>query len=263
MHLSCFNVLFITLAFVSVFADAAAPRKHLDLVQRETLPHWILGEVDNPSFFTDKDRKAFSKTLWNVRLGEKLPVGGKHNYAIYSLKGYGIRFKSNSLIMKVFNAVNNAAIGEAKALGAVGDLVASGIVKSLGSKPAIIMKKKPGQPLHTTNEYKAARETVREKMRDQTYRLMRKEVVNVAAKKYVLHDDNHPALSNVLVTMSGNNVKSVALVDYGPPQTYFLDKSVTKGDVCNFYGDCEKPTTKQYLWEKEFPYVPPAPGTST
>ncbi|KAJ3770827.1 hypothetical protein FB446DRAFT_705109 [Lentinula raphanica] len=133
--------------------------------------------------------------------------------------------------MKVFHAVDNAAIGEAKALGAVGDLVASGVVESLGFRPAIIMKKKAGQPLHLTDEYKAARETVREKMRDQTYKLMCQKAANVATKTYVLHDDNHPAHSNVLVTMNGKDVKAVEFVDYGPPRTYFLDRSVTKADV--------------------------------
>ncbi|KAJ3996607.1 hypothetical protein F5050DRAFT_1758248 [Lentinula boryana] len=230
--------------FISAYA---APPRNLDLDQRGDLPTWIQGEVDNPSFFTKKDQQAFSKQLWNVRLGERLPVGGQNNFAVYSLKGYGLRFKSNTLIMKVFNTVNNAAIGEAKALNAVGDLVASGTVKALDSKPAIIMKKKPGQPLHETQAYKAAREIVREKMRSQTYELMCNEISAVATKKYVLHDDNNPA--NILVTMDGNTVKSVAVVDYGPPQTYFVSKSVTKADVLEYCG--KHPSSKQYLWEQE------------
>ncbi|KAJ3740504.1 hypothetical protein DFH05DRAFT_1529104 [Lentinula detonsa] len=216
--------------FISAYA---APPRNLNLDQRGALqcPAWIQGEVDNPSFFIKKDKEAFSKQLRNVKLGERLPVGGQNNFAVYSLKGYGygLRFRSSNLIMKVFSGVNNAAIGEAKALDAVGDLVASGTVKALGSKPAIIMRKKPGQPLYETQAYKAAREIVREKMRNQTYGLMCNEISTVATKKYVLHDDNNPA--NILVTMDGNAVKSVALVDYGPPQTYFVSKSVTKADV--------------------------------
>ncbi|KAJ3799510.1 hypothetical protein GGU11DRAFT_776691 [Lentinula aff. detonsa] len=261
--------------FISAYA---APPRNLDLVQRGDLPAWIQGEVDNPSFFIKKDKEAFcesqylmlscsassnrisAKQLRNVKLGERLPVGGQNNFAVYSLKGYGygLRFRSSNLIMKVFNTVNNAAIGEAKALNAVGDLVASGTVKALGSKPAIIMRKKPGQPLYETQAYKAAREIVREKMRNQTYGLMCNEISTVATKTYVLHDDNNPA--NILVTMDGNAVKSVALVDYGPPQTYFVSKSVTKADVSKYCG-CEYPSSKRYVWEHEFPYVTPPPRT--
>lgn len=132
-------------------------------------------------------RQSSAKKLWGVKLGAKLQVTGSHNFAIYSLTGYGLRFKSSSLIMKVFNAVDNAAIGEAKALRAVGDLVASGTVSALGSKPAIIMKKKAGQPLQETEAYKNAREVVREMMRNQTFTLMCDKMAIVATKKYVLH----------------------------------------------------------------------------
>ncbi|KAJ4487805.1 hypothetical protein J3R30DRAFT_851527 [Lentinula aciculospora] len=207
---------------------------------------WIQGTVDNDSFFTTKDKQAYSKQLRGVRLGQKLSVGGGNNFAIYQLTGYGygLRFRSSNLIMKVLKDVNNAAIGEAKALRAVGDFVASGTVKALDSRPAIIMKKKPGLPLHETNLYKNAREQQRETMRSKTFQLMCDKIVTVATKKYVLHNDNHPA--NVLVTMNNatKSVQSVELVDYGAPSTYFISKSVT---------------ADEYLWDHGFPYVAPAP----
>ncbi|KAJ4493382.1 hypothetical protein C8R41DRAFT_330234 [Lentinula lateritia] len=228
MRIFCPTIVLI-LSILSICAHAAPVNQNLD--SRENLPAWIQGEVDNPAFFTKKDRQAYAKKLWGVKLGAKLQVTGSHNFAIYSLTGYGLRFKSSSLIMKVFNAVDNAAIGEAKALRAVGDLVASGTVSALGSKPAIIMKKKAGQPLQETEAYKNAREVVREMMRNQTFTLMCDKMAIVATKKYVLHGDNHPSHSNTLVTLDKNTVKSVELVDYGPPKTYFLTKSVTKAEV--------------------------------
>ncbi|KAJ3929815.1 MAG: hypothetical protein NXY57DRAFT_1015071 [Lentinula lateritia] len=253
MRIFCPTIVLI-LSILSICAHAAPVNQNLD--SRENLPAWIQGEVDNPAFFTKKDRQAYAKKLWGVKLGAKLQVTGSHNFAIYSLTGYGLRFKSSSLIMKVFNAVDNAAIGEAKALRAVGDLVASGTVSALGSKPAIIMKKKAGQPLQETEAYKNAREVVREMMRNQTFTLMCDKMAIVATKKYVLHGDNHPSHSNTLVTLDKNTVKSVELVDYGPPKTYFLTKSVTKAEVCVYCG-CEYPSTKRHLWEQEFPYVSP------
>ncbi|KAJ3891319.1 hypothetical protein GG344DRAFT_77003 [Lentinula edodes] len=246
MRIFCPTIVLI-LSILSICTHAAPVNQNLD--SRENLPAWIQGEVDDPSFLTKKDRQAYAKKLWGVKLGAKLQVTGSHNFAIYSLTGYGLRFKSSSLIMKVFNAVDNAAIGEAKALRAVGDLVASGTVSALGSKPAIIMKKKAGQPLHETEAYKNAREVVRETMRNQTYTLMCEQVAFVATK-----NDNHS--SNILVILDKNTVKSVELVDYGPSATYFLTKSVTKAEVCLYCG-CEYPSTKRHLWEQEFPYVSP------
>ncbi|KAF8823761.1 hypothetical protein HHX47_DHR9000129 [Lentinula edodes] len=222
MRIFCPTIVLI-LSILSICTHAAPVNQNLD--SRENLPAWIQGEVDNPAFFTKKDRQAYAKKLWGVKLGAKLQVAGSHNFAIYSLTGYGLRFKSSSLIMKVFNAVDNAAIGEAKALRAVGDLVASGTVSALGSKPAIIMKRKAGQPLQETEAYKNAREIL-------------------------------PRSMFCTVTLDKNTVKSVELVDYGPPKTYFLTKSVTKAEVCVYCG-CEYPSTKRHLWEQEFPYVSP------
>lgn len=88
--------------------------------------------------------------------------------------------------MKVLYFANDAAYGEVKALKAVGDLVDSGMIQhsKLGSKPGpfpvIIMKKKPGEVLYRHAAYMAAKRSMRESMRNETFSFMCDKVAEVA-----------------------------------------------------------------------------------
>lgn len=88
------------------------------------------------------------------------------------------------------------AFGEVKALKDVGDYVAAGLftdpVFGFENAPAIIMKKKPGQVLSTTNAFKAA-VTARDidsqtQLKRETLELMCAKVAKLAYYKGVLHE---------------------------------------------------------------------------
>ncbi|KAJ3709411.1 hypothetical protein C8R42DRAFT_730120 [Lentinula raphanica] len=176
---------------------------------------WIEASINSDAFLNDpKDKELFSTMLTGVRAGHP----------------------GNSLIMKVMKSIDKATLGEAKALHEIGDLVASGMLEdrlvSRHPVPVIIMLRKPGDVLSTTKEYKDANVAIKEQMRAQSNKLKCEKVALIAVSKHILHLDNHEA--NSLVTLTGNTVSSVELIDFGVPDTYLVSKDVKEPEVLNF-----------------------------
>ncbi|KAE9404957.1 hypothetical protein BT96DRAFT_972785 [Gymnopus androsaceus JB14] len=230
---------------LTLTAYAAPPPlslSNLELREELGMP-WIDVKFDNPQILEGKDKKTFSKKLSGITIDEKLPVEPHNSYGLYTLKGrYKFRTASK-YIMKIMLPIDNdakaaEAFGEVKALKIVGDLVDSGLFTDLArgfeNAPVIIMKKKSGEVLSTTTAFKAAVAgkdvALQTQMKSEALKLMCAEVARIAYKKKVLHDDNHE--NNVLVTLRGNTVISVELVDWGPQGTYQINKKlVTQAEI--------------------------------
>ncbi|KAJ4486212.1 hypothetical protein J3R30DRAFT_1470421 [Lentinula aciculospora] len=200
---------------------------------------WIEASIDSDVFLNEpKDKEAFSSTLAGVELGQRLTPRGKYNAGLYLLRGTYKGHPGSTLILKIMKSTNKAALGEAKALHKVGDLVASGMLSdklvSRQPVPVIIMLKKPGDVLSATRTYKDANVAVKEQMRKQANMLKCKKVASLATSKQILHLDNHEA--NGLVTLSRNTVASVELIDFGVPDTYLVSQNVKEADVAENEG---------------------------
>ncbi|KAJ3824602.1 hypothetical protein F5880DRAFT_359458 [Lentinula raphanica] len=198
---------------------------------------WIEASINSDAFLNDpKDKELFSTTLTGVRAGQRLNPQGKYNAGLYLLREAYKGHPGNSLIMKVMKSIDKATLGEAKALHEIGDLVASGMLEdrlvSRHPVPVIIMLRKPGDVLSTTKEYKDANVAIKEQMRAQSNKLKCEKVALIAVSKHILHLDNHEA--NSLVTLTGNTVSSVELIDFGVPDTYLVSKDVKEPEVLNF-----------------------------
>ncbi|KAJ3750307.1 hypothetical protein DFH05DRAFT_65470 [Lentinula detonsa] len=198
---------------------------------------WIEASISSDVFLNDpKDKELFSTTLTGVKLGQRLTPRGKYNAGLYLLSGTYKGHPGSSLVLKIMKSTDNAALGEAKALREIGDLVASGMLSdklvSRQPVPVIIMLKKPGDVLSTTKAYKEANVAIKEQMRTQTNKLKCEKVASLAVTKHILHLDNHEG--NGLVTLSGTTVASLELIDFGVPDTFLVGKSVKEVDVLNF-----------------------------
>ncbi|KAJ4489310.1 hypothetical protein C8J55DRAFT_592547 [Lentinula edodes] len=218
------------LLLVTYAAPLLVPRGLLDTT-------WIEASISSDVFLNKpKDKEAFSTTLTGVKLGQRLTPRGKYNAGLYLLSGTYEGHPEGSLILKVMKSTDKAALGEVKALHQVGDLVASGMLSDIlvarNPVPVIIMLKKPGDVLSTTKAYQNANVATRERMRAQSNSIKCERVASLAVTRHILHLDNHEA--NSLVTLSGNTVTSVELIDYGTPDTYLVSENVKKADVLDF-----------------------------
>ncbi|GAW06127.1 hypothetical protein LENED_008025 [Lentinula edodes] len=198
---------------------------------------WIEASISSDVFLNKpEDNEAFSTTLTGVKLGQRLTPRGKYNAGLYLLSGTYKGHPEGSLVLKVMKSTNKAALGEVKALHQVGDLVASGMLRDIlvarNPVPVIIMLKKSGDVLSTTKAYQDANVAIRERMRAESNTIKCERVASLAVTRHILHLDNHEA--NGLVTLSGNTVTSVELIDYGTPDTYLVSKDTKKADVLDF-----------------------------
>jgi len=253
------------------FAAPTAPVP-LSLVQR-ALPTWIKGEVDDPQFFTKEDKDAFANALSGVVLDTKLSVDGSHNDGIWTLSGtytVGSKIKSllksrpkydgETLMLKVLKAVDNAAIGEVKALRLAGRLVDSGMLRDSkwsSSKPVIIMKKVLGQPLYQNEIYLRSRK--QEALEEQTFKMICQKLATIALTTGVLPSDMKPSNVHVTLIEAGNSLASVDLVDFGPPATYLLrNPKPTENELLTFCGSSPELSGKFAVWKNDLYQLTPA-----
>ncbi|KAE9396342.1 hypothetical protein BT96DRAFT_922189 [Gymnopus androsaceus JB14] len=182
----------------------------------------MLGPAFNdPHYFTNEERAVFSSPLTGIILGTEVYNEGMHNDGVFNLhtaNGWYNGIPANSLLLKVLPSLNNDAIGEVKVLKAMREYVASGTVmisdgQRTVRRPAIIMFKKPGAPLHHTTVYTQASSSRKATLRSTVLKLMCDQV----------HTDGllgDPTVGNVLVQFDRNGFPlSVNLVDYGAPGT--------------------------------------------
>lgn len=141
-----------------------------------------------------------AKKLSGVTIDQRLPVEAHNCYGLYSLKGRYKLHQADKYIMKIMLPLHGdhatEAFGEVKALKDVGDYVAAGLFTdtALGfeNAPAIIVKKKLGQVLSTTDAFKAAVTAkdieLQTQMKRETLELMCAKVAELAYDKGVLHE---------------------------------------------------------------------------
>ncbi|KAJ3909700.1 hypothetical protein F5879DRAFT_984530 [Lentinula edodes] len=193
-----------------------------------------LNAVEMSKTITDTDRASYlsediSDLMDNAK---KISNVGKLNKDIYTLKG--------NLVMKVLSSKvsKDEAYGEAKALDMLHELEKSGRIK-IRSRirrtyfPAIIMKRKKGKSLFSSDVYKRANKKERKALKTSVIDKVCEEVAQIAQSSGILHYDNNP--DNILLQFTGTSVTSVELIDYGPPYTYLIDKNTDKQkivDVC-------------------------------
>ncbi|KIK52959.1 hypothetical protein GYMLUDRAFT_88520 [Collybiopsis luxurians FD-317 M1] len=234
-------------------------RERVHVSARLTRPAWLGPRYDHSQILTAEDKKAFSSQLEGLKLGSRLKFdaeSAKQNRGIWTVKEYqqygGV---ADGLLVKIMpdslpdmhpDDVTNQNFGEVKALRLVDDLVAAGLIEDpnhgvtgkikdkvksvvkpslqkIGPPlvPAVILKKKKGVDLYDLKPYQEASVKERLRMHKAIKELTCQEVARIALEKLVYHGDRH--LGNVLITMAGNKVVSIELIDWG--KSYMVRKN--------------------------------------
>ncbi|KAJ3738631.1 hypothetical protein DFH05DRAFT_1464496 [Lentinula detonsa] len=257
------SILFRLLLFVSILLAAithAAPsslslsydkamKEELLGTTKERNPPWILEFYGDYAYLDEEDRTAFTKILDldTQDIGDPIDGNrGRNNDGVAKLKKDYSGYTKDEVVVKVLRepigdrGIGDRYIGEVKALKAVGLYVDSGIapVRPDKTKAAVIMMKKlDGVPIKETIEYKHADPEQRERMLGDAKPMIRKQVVNWAVTKGILHADFHR--NNLLFggTRTATHISvnlpisEVKVLDFGYPGILKVDKGVTEQQV--------------------------------
>ncbi|KAJ3781721.1 hypothetical protein GGU11DRAFT_759250 [Lentinula aff. detonsa] len=256
------STLFRLLLFVSILLAAithAAPsslslsydkamKKELLGTTKERNPPWILEFYGDYAYLDEEDRTAFTKILDldTQDIGDPIDGNrGRNNDGVAKLKKDYSNYTKDEVVVKVLQEpIGDRYIGEVKALKAVGLYVDSGIapVRPGGEEAAVIMMKKlNGVPIKETIQYKHAGPELREKWLGDAKPMIRKQVVNWAVTKGILHADFHR--NNLLfggtrkATEIALNlpISEVEVLDFGYPGILKVDKDVTEQQVESWF----------------------------
>ncbi|KAJ3781722.1 hypothetical protein GGU10DRAFT_390405 [Lentinula aff. detonsa] len=215
---------------------------------KERNPPWILEFYGHDANLNKEDRTAFTKILdLNTQdIGDRINGDrGDYSESVAKLKKDYSGHKKDEVVVKILKELKGGRdIGEVKALKAVGLYVDSGLapVRPDGEEaPVIIMKKLDGVPIQETMQYKNAKPQQRKKIFDAAKPIIRKQVVNWAVTKGILHADFHR--NNLLFggTQTATHVSlnlpisEVKVLDFGYPGILKVDKGVTEQQVEHWF----------------------------
>ncbi|KAJ3992938.1 hypothetical protein F5050DRAFT_829072 [Lentinula boryana] len=217
-------------------------KKELLGTTKERNPPWILEFYG--SYADEEDRTAFTKILdLNTQdIGDRINGDrGGHSESVAKLKKDYSGYKKDEVVVKIlYKSTDYREIGEVKALKAVGLYVDSGMapVGPDGEKVAVIMMKKlDGVPIRETIQYKNANRQQENEIFGYAKPIVRKQVVNWAVTKGILHADFNP--DNLLFggTQTATHISlnlpisQVEVLDFGYPGILKVDKDVTEQQV--------------------------------
>ncbi|KAJ3991661.1 hypothetical protein F5050DRAFT_1865318 [Lentinula boryana] len=217
--------------------------------QDPVLP-WVV--EDFRKVLTETDKQVFAQPLVGVQIESmsKLPSLGTNNDGVYRFSQKydhaGKTFEKDDIILKVLKTVEDEGFAEVKALKEVGEWVDSGLLTISGvSKPAIIMKAKPGEIL-VFNAYYKDHPDKQMKMANDAKMQACKKAAKVASASNVFHWNASPAAGSFLVDVKDGAIASVELVDWGAAGIIFVQavqEGKEKPSEALFYELCFKGTT--------------------
>ncbi|KAJ3995767.1 hypothetical protein F5050DRAFT_233492 [Lentinula boryana] len=220
---------------------------------KERNPPWILNFYD--AYLDEKDRTTFTRILDldTQDIGDPIEGGlGDYDDIVAKLKKDYKGYKKDEVFVKILKKPGDdqdrrdKEFGEVKALKAVGLYIDSGIapVRRDGKEAAvIIMKKSDGVllPIKDTIQYKNALSKEKNKMIASAKPIIRKQVVDWAVTKGLLHVDFH--VDNLLFggteTAAGISlnlpITQVHILGFGYPGILKVDRDVTEQQVENWF----------------------------
>ncbi|KAJ3909719.1 hypothetical protein F5879DRAFT_1027839 [Lentinula edodes] len=216
-------------------------------------PDWILGFYGDDTYLDEADKKVFEKNLDLVVGSHRDECSGAYNKGIYTLlKDYevgGVNHGKDTVIVKVIggvgnpeSTVDNKVWGEVKALKDVDLYIDSGMAKfGDGKYPVIVMKLVEGVMIKETNEYLDAKVDQRTKWLEEAKAHVKKEVVQNAVQKGVLHTDlnSYKFVVGGADTSDGPTlttpITEARLVDWGYPGVFKVKNGVTETEVKKWF----------------------------
>ncbi|KAJ3735580.1 hypothetical protein DFJ43DRAFT_1058405 [Lentinula guzmanii] len=253
------------------------------------LPKWVTAPY--PHSLKVGDMEVFNTILQGITLAKKHSAMGNNNAGVYSVASFDPTFAQlfppsiaaqnidpSRLLVKVLKHIDDDMVAEVKALKAVSQFVASGLLKlptarsnelgkmkrgirdgkvrrdavnysssdddSFELKPVIVMLKMPGKPLTHTPEFISEKnpETKRQMMSD-TLTMMCDRVGKLALEHRFVHRDN--IIGNILVINEGSKVVDVNIIDWGGKYLSSIKDDVTWDDLM---GWCHN-RWAVYVWE--------------
>ncbi|KAJ3912560.1 hypothetical protein F5877DRAFT_84682 [Lentinula edodes] len=226
----------------------------LDLpITKIGLPDRILGFYGDDTYLDEADKKVFEKNLDLVVGSHRDECSGAYNKGIYTLlKDYevgGVNHGKDTVIVKVIggvgnpeSTVDNKVWGEVKALKDVDLYIDSGMAKvGDGKYPVIVMKLVEGVMIKETNEYLDAKVDQRTKWLEEAKAHVKKEVVQNAVQKGVLHTDlnSYNFVVGGADTSDGPTlaipITEARLVDWGYPGVFKVKNGVTEDEVKKWF----------------------------
>ncbi|KAF8826249.1 hypothetical protein HHX47_DHR5000341 [Lentinula edodes] len=191
-----------------------APGEDLD-------PDWILGFYGDDTYLDEADKKVFDYEVGGVN-------HGKDTVIVKVIGGVG----------NPESTVDNKVWGEVKALKDVDLYIDSGMAKvGDGKYPVIVMKLVEGVMIKETNEYLDAKVDQRTKWLEEAKAHVKKEVVQNAVQKGVLHIDlnSYNFVVGGADTSDGPTlttpITEARLVDWGYLGVFKVKNGVTETDI--------------------------------
>ncbi|GAW02517.1 hypothetical protein LENED_004179 [Lentinula edodes] len=213
----------------------------------------IKGFYGDDTYLDEADKKVFEKNLDLVVGSHRDECSGAYNKGIYTLlKDYevgGVNHGKDTVIVKVIggvgnpeSTVDNKVWGEVKALKDVDLYIDSGMAKvGDGKYPVIVMKLVEGVMIKETNEYLDAKVDQRTKWLEEAKAHVKKEVVQNAVQKGVLHTDlnSYNFVVGGADTSDGPTlttpITEARLVDWGYPGVFKVKNGVTETEVKKWF----------------------------
>ncbi|KAJ3747012.1 hypothetical protein DFH05DRAFT_1598254 [Lentinula detonsa] len=207
--------------------------------------------IDMKAHVREWDTMNVAQPLVGVKLGtmSKLPSLGANNDGLYRfsqtyINHAGETFEKDDVILKVLKSFGDEGFAEVKALKKVGEWVDSGSLAISGvSKPAIVMKARPGEALVLNAYYKDHPDKQMEMAKDAKMQGCKK-AAKIATACNVFYWDVSPVSENVLVDVKDGAIASVELVSWGSSSIIFVQEGKEKPSEASFYDLCFKGTTR-------------------
>ncbi|KAJ3731429.1 hypothetical protein DFJ43DRAFT_409845 [Lentinula guzmanii] len=206
---------------------------------KDPVAPWVV--EDFRAVLTKEDKQVFAQPLVGVQIEStsKLPSLGANNDGLYRfsqdyINHAGETFKKDDIILKVLKSFGDEGFAEVKALKKVGEWVDSGSLAISGvSKPAIVMKARPGEALVFNAYYKDHPDKQKEMAKVAKEKGCEK-AAKIATDSNVFYWDVSPVSENVLVDVKEGAIASVELVSWGSSSIIFVQEGKEKPSEASF-----------------------------